>query len=220
MGPEPAVAQVPIEWEPEVDPRVCESPEALEAHVRAAAAAAGDACSLDLTVATAQSFSGFSGFGAAEAELRRSLPPGALERVLGLCEHHGVRDAFQARRESVNLKKVALLTLWEAEELEHRLLRLSLVCFVGDTTTNPVDAAWGNVYYFDPSNVDSSPDPGPSTRKVSRPATASEVVDHVAAALALLRVRLQIPFVLRTRLFLILFFIFFQIHNRPRNVND
>jgi hypothetical protein len=28
--------------------------------------------------------------------------------VLAICEDHGVRDAFQARREAVNLKKVAL----------------------------------------------------------------------------------------------------------------
>jgi hypothetical protein len=35
---------------------------------------------------------------------------------------------------------------WEAAALEHALLRLALVCFVGDTSVDPRDYAHGHVY--------------------------------------------------------------------------
>jgi len=35
---------------------------------------------------------------------------------------------------------------WEATALEHSLLRLALVCFVGDTSVDPRDYARGHVY--------------------------------------------------------------------------
>jgi len=178
------------------------SPAAWEAAVRASCPAS-ERCALDLAVANSQSFSGFSGFGDARAELARSpLPKQALAHVLALCDAFGVAHAFQARREAVNLKKLALQTVWRAEELEARLLRLSLVVFVGDTSTHPVDRGSGNVYYYpnalgqgsqasSESSVSSSAagSTGVLRKKVSRRATAGEEEDHVAVAEALLGCR-------------------------------
>jgi hypothetical protein len=62
------------------------------------------------------------------------------------------------RREAVNLKKFALRTLWSAEDLEKKLLRISLICSVGDCSKDEMDFKTAQVYYYEKKEEETDAD--------------------------------------------------------------
>jgi hypothetical protein len=111
-------------------------------HVRAANARCwgGGPCVLDATPNHMLNYSQGS-YSLVQRELRAVLPPAAADAVDRLCAESGVADAFAARRELVNFKKICLNTYQLAKAYEKDLRQLTTFFFCDMVQTDHRDPA-------------------------------------------------------------------------------